>query len=111
MSFIFKYSQFFIFALFLVLGLKMGVEQEFFFWVRKFSTNKFAGVLFTILNILFVVVNCAQFYFLSLKMNYGSLRVYMFLAFFLGVFLINILARLLKKLKSLKKAKKRQAEN
>lgn len=107
MSFVSNPFKFIHFVYFLLLGLKMGLEQGLFNKTKLVLTNKLAKVFSGIFNVLIIVVNCAQFYFISLKVNFGSIRFFMFFAFFLGMFLVLFGIKLLGRIKNLKKSKKR----
>lgn len=88
----------------------MGLEQNFFNFLKRFITNRIAKVFAAILNVLVIAVNCAQFYFLKLKLTFGGERYFMLLAFFAGMFLAFSLFKLISRIK-LKKQKIRQIKN
>ena len=96
-----------LFAWFLSLGVKYGVEQKVFNLIKCLLTNKIVKVLSAILNVIVVMINCAQFYFLALRLNFGEIRAFMFLSFFLGIFIVFALSDIFLRIKNLKKSKKK----
>lgn len=100
-------NQFAMFAMFLSLGAKYGLEQKTFSLVKNMLTNKIIKVLSVMLNVVVVIINCAQFYFLAIKQNFGDIRFFMFFSFFLGFSLVFALCGLLFRIKNYKKVKKK----
>lgn len=105
MSFETTSNQFAIFLFFFVLGVKFCIEQKIFLIFKIFLTNKIVKVFFGILNVFVIIVNCAQFYFLALKMNFGIIRFFMFVAFFAGVAILLLFWHLISNLIKIKKQK------
>ena len=106
MSFFAETSQPLLFVWFGLLGIKCGLEQQIFEFLNLIFKKKLVIVLKTILNVVVIVLNCAQFYYIALKLNFGDIRLFMFLAFFFGFFIPSGMVKLVLHLKKSKKIKK-----